>query len=109
MCQGTVARAQTSGVSKNSSPLAPKLWSPPPLLEAVVSVDAEAQDRGDLDRLVVAHGGLEFPARESGENLRRHHRRAGSENAGILEVTGCVDGAREAHPGVRQPLCEVGA
>jgi hypothetical protein len=35
-------------------------------LEAVVSVDAKAQDCGDVYGLIVSHGGLEFPTAKCG-------------------------------------------
>jgi len=42
-------------------------------LEAVVGVDAEAQDRRDLNRRIPAFGGLEFPAAQGCDDLGRHH------------------------------------
>lgn len=42
-------------------------------LEAVVGVDAEAQDGGDLNGCVPALGRLEFPAAQGSDDLSRHH------------------------------------
>jgi hypothetical protein len=53
-------------------------------LEAVVGVDAEAQDGGDFHGLVAAHGGLKLPAAQSGENFRGHVGGSGFEDAYVL-------------------------
>ena len=53
-------------------------------LKAVVGVDAEAQNGGDFHGLVAAHGGLKFPAAQSGENFRGHVGGSGFEDAYVL-------------------------
>ena len=77
--------------------------------EAVVGVDAEAEDRGDFDRLVAAHGGLNFQPRRAARTLRSHLGRAGFEHAHILQVAGSIERAGHHHAGVRQAVGQIGA
>ena len=72
----------------------------PNCLEAVVGVDAEAEDCGDCDRLVGARGGLKFPAVEGGYDFGGHLGGAGLEDADVSQVAGSVEGAGDDHAGV---------
>ena len=71
-------------------------------LEAVAGIDAKAEDGGDFYRLVVSHGGLEFPVPKGGEYFGGHLNGACIENPRVLDIAGSVEGAGYYHAGMRQ-------
>ena len=56
-------------------------------LEAIVSVDAEAQDGRHAHGLIVAHGGLELPASQGREDFGSHVGRAGFKDAHVVDIS----------------------
>lgn len=56
-------------------------------LEPIVGVDPEAQNGRDAHGLIVAHGGLKFPAPQRREDFGGHVCRAGFKHAYISDIS----------------------
>lgn len=78
-------------------------------LIAVVGIDPEAEDGGNLDRLLAAHGWPEFPTGQGGHHPRRERGRARFEDFKVFEFSGSIESTRDHHVGIHQAAGQIGA